>query len=134
MTHVSDTPADRASTSAIVLAGGRSSRMGTPKALLPFGGRPLIGHIVDTLAQVADDIVVVASPGQELPELAMLEIGNRPPALREQAAAICRDHRRPIDARVTLEPRTSHPERRPIVFSVVNQLQQVGNGVQQMHS
>jgi len=30
--------------SAIILAGGRSSRMGTAKCLLPFDGEPLIAH------------------------------------------------------------------------------------------
>jgi molybdopterin-guanine dinucleotide biosynthesis protein A len=55
--------------SAIVLAGGRSSRMGTPKALLPFDGEPLIVHIVRRLQSQFDDIVVVAAPDQELPPL-----------------------------------------------------------------
>lgn len=54
---------------AIILAGGRSSRMGTPKALLPFDGEPLIVHIVRTLQPAFSDIVVVAAPGQQLPSL-----------------------------------------------------------------
>ena len=54
---------------AIVLAGGRSSRMGRPKALLPFDGEPLILHIVRRLQRLFPRIVVVASPGQELPEM-----------------------------------------------------------------
>lgn len=54
---------------AIILAGGRSSRMGTPKALLPFDGEPLIVHIVRKLQTMFTDIVVVAAPGQELPQL-----------------------------------------------------------------
>ncbi|MBA3638630.1 MAG: NTP transferase domain-containing protein [Acidobacteria bacterium] len=33
----------------IVLTGGRSSRMGIPKALLAFDGKPLIVHIVRRL-------------------------------------------------------------------------------------
>ena len=57
------------STTAIVLAGGKSSRMGTPKALLPFDDRPLIVHVVDTLSPLCDDVVVVAAPDQELPSL-----------------------------------------------------------------
>ena len=34
----------------IVLCGGRSQRMGRPKALLPWFGRSLIEHTVATLA------------------------------------------------------------------------------------
>lgn len=55
--------------SAIILAGGRSSRMGTPKALLPFDGEPLIRHIVRTLTALFDEVVVVAAPEQSLPSL-----------------------------------------------------------------
>ena len=54
---------------AIVLAGGRSSRMGTPKALLLFDGTPLIVHIVSTLQPLFTGIVVVAAPGQDLPSM-----------------------------------------------------------------
>ena len=34
---------------------------GTPKALLPFGGRPLIQHIVETLGSVLSDCLVVTN-------------------------------------------------------------------------
>jgi molybdopterin-guanine dinucleotide biosynthesis protein A len=54
---------------AIILAGGRSSRMGSPKALLSFGDEPLIVHIVRRLKPLFADIVVVAAPGQPLPSL-----------------------------------------------------------------
>jgi molybdopterin-guanine dinucleotide biosynthesis protein A/molybdopterin converting factor small subunit len=56
--------------SAIILAGGRSSRMGSAKALLEFDGEPLIVHLVRQLGQWFDDIVVVAAPEQQLPPLA----------------------------------------------------------------
>ncbi len=55
--------------SAVVVAGGKSSRMGRPKALLPFAGEPLIAHIVRKLSSVFAETVVVAAPDQELPEL-----------------------------------------------------------------
>lgn len=54
---------------AIVLAGGRSSRMGSSKALLPFDDEPLIVHIVRRLQSLFPEIVVVAAPGQELPSM-----------------------------------------------------------------
>jgi molybdopterin-guanine dinucleotide biosynthesis protein A len=39
----------------VVLAGGRSTRMGAEKALLPLAGRPLIAHVVERLRpQVAE--------------------------------------------------------------------------------
>lgn len=55
--------------SAVILAGGKSSRMGRAKALLPFDGEPLIAHVVRALQRRFSDIVVVAAPGQELPPL-----------------------------------------------------------------
>jgi len=33
----------------VVLAGGRSERMGTPKSLLDFRGRPLLVRILEAL-------------------------------------------------------------------------------------
>ena len=56
--------------SAIILAGGRSSRMGRAKALLEFDGTPLIAHLMRGLKDLFHDIVVVAAPEQELPPLA----------------------------------------------------------------
>src|SRR5262245_66404473 len=53
----------------IVLCGGRSSRMGRPKAWLPFGNEVLLQRTVRVLREVLDPIVVVAAPGQELPPL-----------------------------------------------------------------
>jgi molybdopterin-guanine dinucleotide biosynthesis protein A len=55
--------------SAVILTGGKCSRMGRPKALLPFNGEPLIVYIVRALQHLFPDIVVVAAPEQELPQL-----------------------------------------------------------------
>jgi len=63
---------ETAAAGAIVLAGGRSSRMGQAKATLRFGGVPLIERIVTELSREFDEIVVVAAPeseGQVLPRL-----------------------------------------------------------------
>jgi molybdopterin-guanine dinucleotide biosynthesis protein A len=52
----------------IVLAGGRSSRMGTPKAELEWHGSTLLQWVVALVAQgVGGPVVVVRAPGQELP-------------------------------------------------------------------
>src|SRR6185437_13909438 len=54
----------------IVLAGGRSSRMGTPKAALEWHGSTLLRRTVGILARVSDGpVVVVRASGQDLPEL-----------------------------------------------------------------
>jgi molybdopterin-guanine dinucleotide biosynthesis protein A len=53
----------------IVLAGGRSTRMGTSKAWLPFGPETMLQRVVRLLGEVVDPIVVVAADGQDLPEL-----------------------------------------------------------------
>ena len=46
---------------AILLAAGRSRRMGVQKLLLPFGGQTVIGHVADAIlaSPVAETIVVV---------------------------------------------------------------------------
>jgi molybdenum cofactor guanylyltransferase len=61
--------ADATRAAAVVLAGGRSSRMGTPKAMLPFDGEPLIVHVVAALRRLFGEVVVVAAPGQDLPAM-----------------------------------------------------------------
>jgi molybdopterin-guanine dinucleotide biosynthesis protein A len=59
----------RIDAAAVILAGGKSSRMGRPKALLAFEGKPLIAHLVNSLAQNLERVIVVAAPDQLLPEL-----------------------------------------------------------------
>jgi molybdenum cofactor guanylyltransferase len=58
-----------ADATAVVLAGGKSSRMGRPKSLLLFDGEPLILHIARALKRMFAETVIVAAPEQELPDL-----------------------------------------------------------------
>lgn len=56
-------------TGGIVLCGGRSSRMGQPKAWLPFGGEVLLQRVVRIVREAVDPVIVVAAPGQDVPPL-----------------------------------------------------------------
>jgi molybdopterin-guanine dinucleotide biosynthesis protein A len=58
-------------TGAIILCGGKSSRMGRDKAMLPFGPELMLQRVVRIVGAVvgAQNLVVVAAPNQSLPEL-----------------------------------------------------------------
>jgi molybdopterin-guanine dinucleotide biosynthesis protein A len=56
-------------TGGIVLCGGQSSRMGRPKAWLPFAGEPMLTRVARILGEVVAPVVVVAAPEQEVPPL-----------------------------------------------------------------
>lgn len=53
----------------IILAGGKSNRMGKPKASLPFGDNTLLGRAVDTLLSCTYPVVVVARDAHQAEEL-----------------------------------------------------------------
>lgn len=66
-------------TGGVVLCGGQSSRMGQPKAWLPFGDERMLPRVVRLLGEAVSPIVVVAAPDQELPLLApQIEIVRDP--------------------------------------------------------
>jgi molybdopterin-guanine dinucleotide biosynthesis protein A len=81
------------SASAIILAGGRSSRMGQAKATLRFGNVTLIERTVSELARAFDDIVVVAAPESEaieIPALGAATIVRDDEAYQGPAGALAR--------------------------------------------
>jgi molybdenum cofactor guanylyltransferase len=53
----------------VVLCGGKSTRMGSPKALLPFGPETMLQRVVRLLSEVVSPIVIVAAIDQDLPPL-----------------------------------------------------------------
>ncbi|HWF08613.1 MAG TPA: molybdenum cofactor guanylyltransferase [Bryobacteraceae bacterium] len=53
----------------IVLAGGMSTRMGTSKAMLPFGDETMLQRVVRLLGTEVAPVAVVAARAQELPAL-----------------------------------------------------------------
>ena len=54
--------------SALVLAAGGSSRLGSPKQLLPWGDTTLLGHVLDSLRELPFDeiFVVIGAAGDEI--------------------------------------------------------------------
>lgn len=75
--------------SAIVLAGGRSSRMGRPKAWLPLGGVPLLTRVTTRVRPFVDAIVVVAAAGQDLPPVDARIVRDPAPDLGPLPALAC---------------------------------------------
>lgn len=53
----------------IILCGGQSSRMGRPKAWLPFGDEIMLPRVVRLLSEAVRPVVVVAAPDQAVPPL-----------------------------------------------------------------
>jgi len=59
--------------SGIVLAGGLSRRLGRNKAIEPVGGEPLIKRVINRLAQVSEQIVVVLNDSERASALSLPE-------------------------------------------------------------
>lgn len=44
----------------IILAGGRSTRMGTEKGLVLLDGKPFVAHIINALEGLVDEVIIVS--------------------------------------------------------------------------
>lgn len=70
--HVVDTPGREAlplPVTALVLCGGRSRRMGRPKAFLPYGGTTMINHIVGVVRELFAETFIVANEPEAFEDL-----------------------------------------------------------------
>jgi len=47
--------------STIILAGGKSERLGTEKGLITLKGKPLIHHVLERISGITDEVIVVVS-------------------------------------------------------------------------
>ena len=54
---------------AIILAGGRSSRMGKDKASLKISGKSMIERLLLELSPLVAQVVVIRAPGQTIPNI-----------------------------------------------------------------
>ncbi|HWH31606.1 MAG TPA: molybdenum cofactor guanylyltransferase [Egibacteraceae bacterium] len=50
----------------LVLAGGRSTRMGRDKALLAWDGTPLVDRVAEVLAECCDEVLIASGDGTRL--------------------------------------------------------------------
>ncbi|HYC24435.1 MAG TPA: NTP transferase domain-containing protein, partial [Roseiarcus sp.] len=67
----------------VVLAGGRSTRMGTEKALVEFGGKPLIAWMIDRLSRQVAAIAISANGDPRRFARFELPVIADPPAYRD---------------------------------------------------
>ncbi len=58
--------------SAIVLAGGSSSRFGQDKGRIELAGKPLIRHVVDAVQRLVDEVIIVVNSQERLAKYAGL--------------------------------------------------------------
>ena len=54
----------RTGVTGIVIGGGRSTRLGTPKPMIQLGGKLVLARVADTLRELCDELVFVARAGQ----------------------------------------------------------------------
>jgi len=67
----------RRDATAVIMAGGKSLRMGTDKSLLDVGGKPLIAHIADQLRPHFDELLVSANDANKYAFLGLDIVSDR---------------------------------------------------------
>lgn len=68
-----------AKTAAAILAGGKSRRMGRPKAFLPLGDQPLIARVIAALKRAFSELFIVASDGAPFGGLGLPVVPDKRP-------------------------------------------------------
>lgn len=66
-------------TCGVILAGGKSTRMGTNKALLQLNNQPVIERIADELQLISDELIIVANDPADYQYLNLSLISDRYP-------------------------------------------------------
>jgi len=64
---------------AVVLAGGRSSRLGQDKAFLKVNGQFLMERIVDQLTQLSDEVIIVTNEASKYEQFEAVVVGDAYP-------------------------------------------------------
>ena len=120
---------DRTDVLGAVIAGGKSTRFGSDKALAPFRGRPLIDHAVSAVAAHSAQVIVCGRDHEDLasvkdqPNAGMGPLGGVAAALLEAQArrhsavltAPCDTIDLPQDLLNILSPYPSYVESLPVI-------------------
>ena len=59
-----------------IQAGGKSSRMGTDKSFVPFRGRPLIATVIDAVAGLGDELILITNKPDDYAHLGLPMFGD----------------------------------------------------------
>ncbi|HII85171.1 TPA: molybdenum cofactor guanylyltransferase [Candidatus Bathyarchaeota archaeon] len=62
--------------SAVVLAGGSSSRIGVDKGIMELAGKPLLGHVIDAIRDSVEEIIVVTNSQDRISKYSCLGFGH----------------------------------------------------------
>ena len=76
---VNKTWAEKLSATAVILAGGKSSRMGTDKSLLPINGIPMIKYIADQLQPVFKEVIISSNDPDKFAFLSLPVVRDKTP-------------------------------------------------------
>ena len=67
----SDVCRKRLPVTGVILAGGKSRRMGANKALMPLGNDSLIGHVIRRMRRITDDLLLITNTSTEYAHLGL---------------------------------------------------------------
>lgn len=71
--------------SAVIQAGGKSSRMGVDKAFVLLHGKPLIAHVLERLRQIEpDELFIIANPSDQSDQYARLNVPVIPDQIHDK--------------------------------------------------
>jgi len=121
---------------AVVLAAGRSIRMGTQKLLLPLGGKPVVARVVDELVRSPLDpiVIVVGRDGpqiqQALPGRAVSFVENPDPEADMLSSVRCGLRALPASCEAVLvalgdQPGITHE----LVDDLIHAFRRTGRGI-----
>lgn len=65
--------------SVAIQAGGRSSRMGQDKGLLPLGGKPMIEHVIERVSMLGREILITTNHPERYAYLGLRTAGDQLP-------------------------------------------------------